>query len=68
MTRYFEHGCYAGFMEAFKPFVETDRIAPVPYRVYTTSDVLQRKTDKIAKREKKDRTGNIQGIYQSSTC
>lgn len=55
-------------MEAFKPFVETDRIAPVPYRVYTTSDVLQRKTDKIAKREKKDRTGNIQGIYQSSTC
>lgn len=53
LTRYFESGCYSGSMAAFNPLIPADRVDPVPYRVFTTSDVLKRKTDGIAKREKR---------------
>ena len=40
LTRYFESGCYAGTMAAFNPLIPSDRVVPVPYRVFTTSDVF----------------------------
>ena len=43
LTRFFESGCYKGAMAALKPYIATQRIDPVLYRIYLPSDIDARK-------------------------
>lgn len=55
-------------MEAFNPNIPADRVLPVPYRIFTASDVTKLKDDNIAKHEKKKRRGKVVRRYMISTC